>query len=64
MGLSKIGELLINNSFSVQQAISYFLVTGVSKQEFLFALIVFYLRVNAFFTAGAIDFLHTIVIGS
>ena len=36
-GLSKIGELLINNSFSVEQAISYFTVTGV-------ALIIFYLR--------------------
>ena len=33
----KIGELLINNSFSVEQAISYFTVTGV-------ALIIFYLR--------------------
>ena len=31
-GLSKIGELLINNSFSVEQAISYFTVTDVSKQ--------------------------------
>ena len=36
-GLSKIGELLINNSFSVEQAISYFTVTGV-------ALIIVYLR--------------------
>ena len=35
--LSKIGELLINNSFSVEQTISYFTVTGV-------ALIIFYLR--------------------
>ena len=32
MGLSKIGKLLINNSFSVQKAISYFLVTGVSTR--------------------------------
>ena len=31
-GLSKIGELLINSSFSVEQAISYFTVTNVSKQ--------------------------------
>ena len=42
-GLSKIGQLLINNSFSVQQAISYFIVTGVSKQVLLFALIIYYL---------------------
>ena len=34
-GLSKIGELLINDSFSVEQAISYFTVTGVSKQVLL-----------------------------
>ena len=43
-GLSKIGELLTNNSFSVEQAISYFTVTGVSKQVLLFPLIIFYLR--------------------
>ena len=43
-GLSKIGELLTNNSFSVEQAISYFSVTGVSKQVLLFPLIIFYLR--------------------
>ena len=43
-GLSKTGELSINNSFSVKQAISYFTVTGVSKQVLLFALIIFYLR--------------------
>ena len=42
-GLSKIGQLLINNSFSVQQAISYFIVTGVSKQVLLLALIIYYL---------------------
>ena len=36
-GLSKIGELLMNNSFSVEQAISYLTVAGV-------ALIIFYLR--------------------
>ena len=43
-GLSKIGELLLNNSFSVEKAyISYFTVTGVSKQALLFALIVFFL---------------------
>ena len=36
-GWVKIGELLINNSFSVEQAISYFTVTSV-------ALIIFYLR--------------------
>ena len=43
-GLGKIGKLSINNSFSVEQAISYFTVTGVSKQVLLFALIIFYLR--------------------
>ena len=42
-GLSKIGQLLIDNSFSVKQAISYFIVTGVSKQVLLFALIIYYL---------------------
>ena len=39
-GLSKIGELLINRSFSLERAyISYFAVTGVSKQVLLIALI-------------------------
>ena len=43
-GLSKIGELLINNSFSVEKAyITYFTVTGVSKEVLLFALIIFFL---------------------
>ena len=28
-GLSKIGELLINKSFSVEQVFSYFSVTGI-----------------------------------
>ena len=37
-GLSTFGELLINNSFSVEQAITYFIVTGVSKQVLLFGL--------------------------
>ena len=37
-GLSTFGELLINNSFSVEQAISFFIVTGVSKQVLLFGL--------------------------
>ena len=55
VGLSKIGELLINNSFSVQQAISHFLVSGVSKQELLFALIVFYLRLGKCFFHGLRD---------
>ena len=36
-GLSKIGELVINNSLSVEQAVSYFTVTGV-------ALIIFHLQ--------------------
>ena len=43
-GLSKIGELLINSSFSLEKTyISYFAVTGVSKQALLFALIIFFL---------------------
>ena len=65
-GLSKIGELLINSSFSVEQVISYFAVTGVSKQVLSFALIIFHLygRLNAFFMAYAIGFFHTVVIGS
>ena len=43
-GLSKIGELSLNNSFSVEKAyINYFTVTGVSKQPLLFALIIFFL---------------------
>ena len=42
-GLSKIGELLINKSFYVEKVISYFTVSGVSKQVLLFALIIFYL---------------------
>ena len=43
-GLSKIGQLIINSSFSVEKAISYFTVSSVSKQVLLFALIMFYLR--------------------
>ena len=43
-GPVKIGVLFINNSFSVEQAISYFAVTGVSKQVLLFGLIIFHLR--------------------
>lgn len=44
VGLSKIGKLLINYSFSVEEAISYFTVyTFVSKQVLLFTLIIFYL---------------------
>ena len=42
-GLSKIGQLIINSSFSVEKAISYFTVTSVSKQVLLFALIIFFL---------------------
>ena len=62
-GLNEIGELLINNSFSVERATSYFTVTGVSKQV-LFLLIIYYLtRLNVFFTAYAIVFFYTIVIG-
>ena len=66
-GLGKIGELFINNSFSVEQPISYFAVTGDSKQVLLFALIIFHLRsAKCFFfsIAYAIGFFHTIVIGS
>ena len=44
-GLSKIGELLMNNSFSVEQAIRYFTVAGV-------ALIIFYLRSGKCFFHG------------
>ena len=55
VGVSKIGELLINNSFSVQQAISHFLVPGVSKQELLFALIVFNIRSGKCFFHGLRD---------
>ena len=64
--LGKIGELFVNNNFSVEQVISYFAVTGVSKQILLFALIIFHLygRLNAFFIAYAIGFFHTVVIGS
>ena len=34
-GLSKVGELLMKNSFSVEQAIIYFTVIVVSKQLLL-----------------------------
>ena len=53
--LCKIGELLINNSFSVAQAISYFTVTGVSNQTLLFALIIFYIRSAKYFFHGLCD---------
>ena len=53
--LSKIDELLIHNSFSVEQTISYFTVTGVSKQVLLFALIIFYLRSAKCFFHGLRD---------
>ena len=39
--LSKIGDLLINNSLSAEQAISYFTVTGV-------ALIIFFTAMRQF----------------
>ena len=54
-GLSKIGELFINNSFSVEQAIGYFAVIGVSKQVLLFALIIFHLRSAKCFFHGLRD---------
>ena len=53
--LSKIGELLINTSFSVEQVISYFTVTSVSKQVLLFALIIFYLRSAKYFFHALCD---------
>ena len=53
--LSKIGELFINNSFSVEQAIGYFAVTSVSKQVLLFALIIFHLRSAKCFFQGLRD---------
>ena len=34
-GLSKVGELLMKSSFSVEQAIIYFTLTVVSKQVLL-----------------------------
>ena len=54
-GLSKIGELLINNSLSVEQAFSCFTVTGVSKQVLLFALRIFHLRSSKCFFQGLRD---------
>ena len=54
-GLRKIGELLIKQSFCVEQAISYFIVTGVSKQVLLFELIIFYLRSAKCFFHGICD---------
>ena len=54
--LGKIGELFINNSsVSVEQAISYFAVTGVSKQVLFFALIIFHLRSAKCFFHGLLD---------
>ena len=53
--LSKIGELFINNSISVEQAISYFAVTGVSKHVLLLALITFHLRSAKRFFHGLRD---------
>ena len=53
--LGKIGELFINNSFSVEQAISYFAVTGVSKRVLFFALIIFHLRSAKCFFHGLRD---------
>ena len=53
-GLSKVGELLMKNSFSVEKAIIYFTVTVVSKHVLL---------LNAFFTAYAIVFFDALVIG-
>ena len=58
-GLSKIDELWINNSLSVEQAISYVTVTSV-------ALIIFHLDARlakCFFAANATVFFNTNVIG-
>ena len=49
-GLSKIGELFIYNSFSVEQPISYF-----AEQVLLFALIIFHLRSAKCFFHGLCD---------
>ena len=63
--MSKIGGLSINNNFSVEQAISYFILTGVSEQVLSLAFIIYYLsRLNTFLTACTIVFFNTIVIGS
>ena len=54
---SKTGELSKTNSCSVEQAISYFTVNGLLKQELLFSLMTFYQSsANVFFfTAYTID---------
>ena len=44
-GLSKIGEFLINNCFSVEQAFSYLTVNGLQNKYYLPTV------VNAFFMA-------------
>ena len=63
--MSKIGGLSINNNFSVEQAFSYFILTGVSEQVLSLAFIIYYLsRLNTFLTACTIVFFNTIVIGS
>ena len=56
-GLSKIGELIMNImfSFSAEKAISYFTVTGDSKQALLLALIIFYLQSAKCFFHGLLD---------
>ena len=57
MGLSKIGELLMKNSFSVEHAIIYFTVIVVTKQVLLPHWSCFtYSWLNAFLTAYAIVF--------
>ena len=53
--LGNICELFINNSFSVEQAISYFAVTGVSKRVLFFTLIIFHLRSAKCFFHGLRD---------
>ena len=53
--LGNICELFMNNSFSVEQAISYFAVTGVSKRVLFLALIIFHLRSAKCFFHGLRD---------
>ena len=64
-GLSKIGELLINTSFSAEQAFSYFTVSGPPNKYCCLHCIDHLLPTVGqmlFLTAYAIVFLNTIVI--
>ena len=58
------GELPKTNSCSVEQAISYFTVNTLSKQESLFSSMTFYQRTAEsffFFTAYAIDSCYRLI---